>query len=76
MIVYLVFGLCNGFGNDCFLSAVCRTQEEAEKNLLNTYCYDILIKDLDKKRKKSLTKIKKVKNLQDIDDAGIYQITI
>lgn len=76
MVLYLVFGSCDGFGNDCFLSAITRTKEEAEEELLNTFHYGTLVKNLDKYLLKRFKTIQEVKEVADIETTGIYKIVL
>lgn len=77
MDLYLVFGSCDGFGNDCFLSGIFKTEEEAKACFLETYYYGKPIKERKNEKiynYKDVVELVNINNLDEIESAGIYKI--
>lgn len=77
MTLYLVFSAIDGFGNDCYLSEITLSEEEARKAMFKTqYCGKPFIY-LNKEFQESLLNtIEEVEDLEDIESAGIYKYQI
>lgn len=79
MIIYLIFGECDGFGNDSFLNGIVKTEEEAKNKLLDTFYYDKKIKELLMEEQQEFLNIKELNStdeVSNINEAGIYKVTI
>nr|DAI57117.1 MAG TPA: hypothetical protein [Caudoviricetes sp.] len=79
MIIYLIFGQCDGFGNDSFLNGIVKTEEEAKNKLLDTFYYNKKIKELPGEEQQAFLNIKELNStneVSNINDAGIYKVEI
>lgn len=78
MEIYLVFGECDGFGNDVFLSGVTKTEKEAMVILEGTYFYGTCYRWLSKTKQEKYRSIQsREKNcISEIEVGGIYKIDI
>ena len=79
MKIYLVFGECDGFGNDCFLSAIALTEEKAKEEIKDTYFMGQKWIDIyEEEYREALLKVEAIDpvNLIDIREGGIYAIDI
>ena len=78
MKIYLVFGECDGFGNDVYLSGVARSLEKAQELIKDAAFWGSGYEDLDLEKQKELLESQKIQSnsLEWVDVGGIYEVEV